>query len=134
MDWSTYPYTGVEGRCQYDASKGYANTNGYYYGIPYDSGASLANGINSGPVSVALDGENNIFWFYTSGIITDTSCPQILNHGVAAIGYNDYDFIIRNSWGTDWGEGGYARLGYVAGDNQKGICGVQSLAVWPWIN
>jgi len=35
-------------------------------------------------------------------------------HAVLAVGYNDRvrRFIVRNSWGTDWGKGGYFSLPY----------------------
>jgi Papain family cysteine protease len=35
-------------------------------------------------------------------------------HAVALVGYRSDRFIVRNSWGTDWGDGGfaYASLGY----------------------
>jgi hypothetical protein len=29
-------------------------------------------------------------------------------HAVAIVGYNATRFIVRNSWGTGWGDGGYA--------------------------
>ena len=29
-------------------------------------------------------------------------------HAIALAGYNKNDFLVRNSWGTDWGEEGYA--------------------------
>jgi C1A family cysteine protease len=37
-------------------------------------------------------------------------------HAVALVGYMSGRFIVRNSWGTDWGHGGfaYASLGYAA--------------------
>ena len=35
---------------------------------------------------------------------------------MALVGYTSGRFIVRNSWGTDWGDGGfaYASLGYAA--------------------
>ncbi len=37
-------------------------------------------------------------------------------HAVALVGYTSGRFIVRNSWGTDWGDGGfgYASLAYAA--------------------
>lgn len=64
-----------------------------------------------GPVSVAVDA--TIFQFYTGGVIT--SCLSLqLNHGVLLVGYNNtHDppyWIIKNSWGSVWGEDGYVRI------------------------
>lgn len=33
-------------------------------------------------------------------------------HSFAIVGYTPYGFIIQNSWGEEWGSGGYALLGY----------------------
>lgn len=33
-------------------------------------------------------------------------------HAITIVGYNDKGFIIKNSWGTDWGNHGYAVLSY----------------------
>jgi len=49
---------------------------------------------------------------------------NLLDHCVQAVGYDLTDssnpfWIVRNSWGTDWGENGYIRLQY--GDNTCGL-------------
>ena len=58
----------------------------------------------------------NDFQYYSGGIYSDslTTCPgspcyeTTTNHGVALVGWNDNSdtpyWILRNSWGTDWGE------------------------------
>jgi len=33
-------------------------------------------------------------------------------HAFALVGYNEVGFLVQNSWGTDWGKGGYATLPY----------------------
>lgn len=35
-------------------------------------------------------------------------------HAVLAVGYDDTasQFIVRNSWGADWGDRGYCRMPY----------------------
>lgn len=33
-------------------------------------------------------------------------------HAVAAVGFNDLGFLIKNSWGVDWNDGGYTILPY----------------------
>lgn len=53
---------------------------------------------------------NNAFNFYSSGVFSN--CPSYgntLNHAVLLIGYTSQgNWIIKNSWGTTWGDGGYA--------------------------
>jgi len=66
-----------------------------------------------GPVSVSLDAMTQIWWSYTGGIVTGC-CDTDVDHAVLATGYgteNTLDYwIIKNSWGTSWGEDGYIRL------------------------
>jgi KDEL-tailed cysteine endopeptidase len=62
-----------------------------------------------GPVAGALSANSNVFMFYKGGIINSSSCGTTLNHAVLFIGYgtdsNGQDFwLLKNSWGTRWGE------------------------------
>ena len=56
--------------------------------------------------------------FYDSGVFSD--CSSKLNHAVAVVGYRSgVGWRIKNSWGLEWGEGGYAWIGE---GNTCGIC------------
>ena len=74
----------------------------------------------------------NSFVLYSDGYYYETECesdPNLLNHEMVAVGYgydkfNQLYYIIRNSWGSDWGINGYA---YV----YEGVCGVDSDPVEP---
>ncbi len=57
-------------------------------------------------VTVAIDASN--LAAYSSGIFSN--CGSNLNHATTVIGYNSEAWIIKNSWGTSWGEKGYLRL------------------------
>lgn len=66
-----------------------------------------------GPVSVAMYASSSSFQGYTSGVYS--GCPANanlkINHGALLIGYDaDGNWIIKNSWGTGWGENGYATI------------------------
>lgn len=66
--------------------------------------------------------------YYDHGIVPAKSCTSTfdqLDHAVLAVGWDhsgttDY-LIVKNSWGTDWGEQGYIRLEF---DAREGACGV----------
>lgn len=49
-----------------------------------------------------------------------------MNHDITLIGVTQTYWIIRNSWGTDWGEKGYMRL--KRGGN---VCGMLYTAFYP---
>jgi KDEL-tailed cysteine endopeptidase len=59
-------------------------------------------------------------------------CGTDLDHGVTAVGYGIEGgrefYLVRNSWGPDWGDKGYIKIGVAPG---KGICGIQMESVWP---
>jgi hypothetical protein len=54
------------------------------------------------------------FYSYLSGVYSHVSGTYEGLHAVEVIGYDDdYQcFIVKNSWGTDWGESGFFRIAY----------------------
>jgi hypothetical protein len=67
---------------------------------------------------------------YKGGIISSSSCGTNVDHAVNLVGYgseNGKDFwIIRNSWGTSWGEKGYFKILRTNEKGVAGICGILS--------
>uniref|UniRef100_A0AAF5D8D7 Cathepsin L-like n=1 Tax=Strongyloides stercoralis TaxID=6248 RepID=A0AAF5D8D7_STRER len=77
-----------------------------------------------GPVAVGMDASLTSFKNYKSGIYDDPSCTNKLDHAVLIIGYGTDSvfgkyWIVKNSWGTSWGEKGYFKI--KRGVNQCGI-------------
>ncbi|RLC79520.1 MAG: hypothetical protein DRI61_07710, partial [Chloroflexi bacterium] len=69
---------------------------------------------NYGPMVVALDAPDDMF-YYTGGIYEPLDgWSGTPNHAVVLVGYNDTGeyWIIKNSWGEGWGENGYGRVHY----------------------
>jgi len=67
-----------------------------------------------GPVAAAVY-VDAAFQYYMAGIFNGTAAGQV-NHAVLLVGWNDIGgyWIMKNSWGTSWGESGYMRIAYGA--------------------
>lgn len=82
-----------------------------------------------GPIAVGIDATGAL-QNYRGGIFSDNSCNQQINHAVLAVGYgveNGWQFwIVKNSWGSGWGERGYFRL--LKG---RSMCGIQNMSSYP---
>jgi len=128
---SSYPYKGADGTCSFKSSDTGSVTVKSYTDITKGDEDSLLDACaNVGPISIAVDA--NMFWqFYSRGVFHPLFCSgSTLNHGVAVVGYGtdsgkDY-WIVRNSWGSTWGESGYMRI--IRGKNE---CGLANSAVYP---
>jgi len=75
--------------------------------------------LESGPVYAALDATS--FLSYESGVVSSCGDDYDTNHAVQVVGVNvpEKYWIVRNSWGVDWGLGGYAHVRF--GSNMCGI-------------
>ena len=131
----SYPYTAADGTCAYDsASKSSVETTGLGTNVQQQSSSQLKAAVAKTVVSVAIEADKAVFQLYKSGIFDSSSCGTTLDHGVALVGYGSEGgqeyYILRNSWGTSWGEEGYMKLAIQDG---AGVCGVQLGAVYPTI-
>ena len=120
-----YPYTARDGRCKASGTPS-ASLSGFT-DVQKNSESALTAAVNKQVVSVAVDANN---WsFYSGGIMKHTHCGTRLDHGVTLVGYgtqangSDY-WIIKNSWGTRWGNSGYIWLekGIRASAGTCGLC------------
>ena len=81
-----------------------------------------------GPVAVAVNANQDAFMDYDGGIVTVNQCTGStynLDHAILAVGWGTDRYgehlIVKNSWGSGWGESGYIRLQMKEND---GACGV----------
>lgn len=73
---------------------------------------------NYGPLVTTLEVYND-FYSYKNGVYEYTTGSRLGGHAVLLVGYTDDPsvsgggyFIVKNSWGTGWGEGGYFNIAY----------------------
>ena len=95
--------------------------------IQRNSETALIRALQKGPVAVTFGGDAS-FSMYAGGIYSSNSCPTTPNHAMLAVGWG-YDndlkrqyILVKNSFGSEWGEGGFARIAMI-GDG-PGMCGM----------
>jgi C1A family cysteine protease len=127
----SYPYIERDGTCK-KSCKGLVKVQSYV-DLPQDPNA-LLQAVAKQPISVAVEADTSVFQFYSSGVIDDSSCGTNLDHGVIVVGFGEENgkpyWLVRNSWGSSWGLGGYLKIARSSG---SGICGINLSASYPLI-
>ena len=130
---SEYPYVAQQEQCE-DCKTDVTISN--YSDIERNDEKILKRAVSHQPVSVAIQANQPSFQQYSSGIYSDTNCGTQLDHGVLVVGYGydmfhrmDY-WIVKNSWGPDWGEDGYIRIQRNV-DDTRGLCGIAMIPSIP---
>ncbi|MCX6357276.1 MAG: C1 family peptidase [Candidatus Aureabacteria bacterium] len=140
---SVFPYSGNQNGqvcpgSAWNASRVCFNN---WYRVPCGDIDAIKTAIYTyGVVDAAVD-VTGAFQGYVSGVYYDasaTGCPGVpceytdTNHAISLVGWDDFPpeggggcWILRNSWGTSWGESGYMRIRY---DTARVSCEVAYLA------
>ncbi|GAU30262.1 hypothetical protein TSUD_384840 [Trifolium subterraneum] len=130
-----YPYQGIEQTCKLNDQMTPAAQITSFVDVPVNDEQQLLQAVAQQPVSVGIDPSTE-FHLYKEGVYSGT-CGRPFNHAVTAVGYGVTDdgikyWLIKNSWGKNWGEQGYMR---VLRDSGKpgGQCGIAAHASYPTI-
>jgi len=115
---SSYPYTAKDGSCKSFTSQTKLSS--------FTDVTDLETALVQQPISVAVDATK---WSPYEGGVFKCSGRVSLDHGVLLVGsYSEY-WVVKNSWGSSWGENGFIRLSKASGSN----CGITQAASYPTI-
>jgi cathepsin L len=128
---ASYPYTAQDGTCHYNSANSAATLSGFV-NVNQGDESDLQQKVALGPTSVAIDASQSSFQFYSTGVYYEPNCSSTqLDHGVLAVGWGvsggDQYWIVKNSWGTDWGQAGYIWMSR----NKSNNCGIATMATLP---
>ncbi|CAL9779582.1 unnamed protein product [Musa acuminata subsp. burmannicoides] len=130
----SYPYSATNGICSFKPEN---------VGVKVTASVNITKGAEDElkhavglvrPVSVAFQVVRD-FRFYKGGVYTSETCGNTeldVNHAVLAVGYGVENgipyWLIKNSWGSDWGLDGYFKM-----ELGKNMCGIATCASYPII-
>ena len=120
MTETDYKYRARGGTCAYDPTKAVPGikTSGRGYRTVAKNEEAYMNALEIAPIAIAVDADD--LYSYRKGVIRECPTTNQINHGVILVGYGeevnsnddklDKYWIVRNSWGSYWGEGGYFKI------------------------
>lgn len=128
---SEYWYISFQESCYFDKYEKVGSISSYVNITEGDEDDLAAKVEAYGPAAVAIDASSLWFQLYFSGIYDNSGCSSTeLDHGVGCVGFGSESgtqyWIVRNSWGTYWGESGYVRM--IRKNNQ---CGIATMSCIP---
>jgi cathepsin F len=124
-----YPYEGYNDKCRFSKSKIAASITNYTF-INKTAVQMQAFLYKNGPISIAADA--TLWQYYITGVFY-FPCGTSLDHGILIVGWGvETDmfgqtmpyWIVKNSWGADWGMDGYILV--ERGDDR---CGLQKYPI-----
>ncbi|XP_056428559.1 uncharacterized protein LOC130368636 [Hyla sarda] len=129
MKAEDYEYETRQKECAFKEDKAMTLNLTKYYNLP-DENSMVSSVALEGPVAVGFAVDMD-FMHYSRGIF-DGDCAENANHAIIAMGYGiekDEDgeeqpyWIIKNSWGEEWGENGFAKV-----QRDVNMCSISSFA------
>jgi C1A family cysteine protease len=126
MRSSDYPYKATVQDCKEDKSK-FVGKLKDWLSIPSGDCKNLLLAITYSTIATAIDA--GYMPFYKSGVYDYPHCSDSINHAVSIVGYGtDWGngkpyWLVRNTFGPEWGEEGYIRMDRTIQPN-SGICGL----------
>ncbi|NP_081620.2 cathepsin L-like 3 precursor [Mus musculus] len=128
----SYPYEALNGTCRYNPKNSAATVTGFV-NVQSSEDALMKAVATVGPISVGIDTKHKSFQFYKEGMYYEPDCSStVLDHAVLVVGYGEESdgrkyWLVKNSWGRDWGMNGYIKMAKDRNNN----CGIASDASYP---
>jgi C1A family cysteine protease len=108
--WDSYTYIVRKEACKTSFTTGLPKDSCNYKGIT--GGESVTeSALAHNPVSICLDATP--LQSYRSGVISGSTCTHSqVDHAVLLVADNGdgNSYVVKNSWGTNWGESGFFRM------------------------
>eukprot|EP00029_Vermamoeba_vermiformis_P000314 TRINITY_DN10354_c0_g1_i1.p1 TRINITY_DN10354_c0_g1~~TRINITY_DN10354_c0_g1_i1.p1 ORF type:complete len:332 (+),score=52.25 TRINITY_DN10354_c0_g1_i1:108-998(+) len=125
-----YPYVASnQGKCFLNSSKIVARME--RFSSLYTEQDMMNYVATTGPVTVCLNATVENWRYYHSGVMSTDLCPSTyqVNHCLQVVGFSmetkPFYWIVRNSWGSWWGDRGYLKL-----EMFKNTCGITNQIYW----
>lgn len=132
---AAYPYQETEGQCRFRPEALGERCTGYERIAEGDEKGLMVALATKGPIAVGLNVVEAL-QNYKGGIFDMPSCGrgEEINHAVLLVGYGEESngkkyWLLKNSYGPQWGEGGYLKLARDAGN----LCGIATNAAYPLV-
>nr|P83443.1 RecName: Full=Macrodontain-1; AltName: Full=Macrodontain I; Flags: Precursor [Ananas macrodontes] len=124
-----YPYRAYQGTCNANYFPNSAYITGYSY-VRRNDESHMMYAVSNQPIAALIDASGDNFQYYKGGVYSGP-CGFSLNHAITIIGYGrDSYWIVRNSWGSSWGQGGYVRIRRDV-SHSGGVCGIAMSPLFP---
>nr|ADO28161.1 cathepsin H [Ictalurus furcatus] len=134
MTEDDYPYVGRDGPCKFDPKLAAAFVKDVVNITKYDEMGIVDAVARLNPVSIAFEVLPE-FMHYKDGVYTSNEChntTETVNHAVLAVGYAEENgtpyWIVKNSWGPQWGIDGYFYI-----ERGQNMCGLAACASYPLV-